>query len=166
MKKFINLLIIVLSAVITVSCLIRDTPSVEFSEESYIVPAAGGELIIPVHSTGVDDVTVKFSDRANWEVDENGDILAKTSPKVEVPLNNENWFEIGDIYYYKEPVAPGDSTINLLVEGGSIVVTTDPKDRSHQVIEVFAEAIQSKPEETVRTSWGVTVSDEKIVSVP
>ena len=35
----------------------------------------------------------------------------------------------------------------------------------HQVVEIFAEAIQSKPEEAVENSWKVTVTDRKITSV-
>ena len=38
-----------------------------------MIPAAGGEIIIPVTSTGVDNVTISFSDNANWETDSNGD---------------------------------------------------------------------------------------------
>lgn len=111
MKKFINLLIVALSAVIAVSCLIRDTPSVEFSEESYIVPAAGGELIIPVHSTGVDDVTVKFSDRANWEVDDNGDMIP-----------TEGWLKIVKI------VDRYNATRDLAAWTSGIAVTIEPNE--------------------------------------
>lgn len=40
-----------------------------------MIPAAGGELIIPVRSTGVDDVKIDYSDNANWEIAENGDMI-------------------------------------------------------------------------------------------
>ena len=37
---------------------IYDKPSVDFYEESMTVSAEGGDLIIPVNSTGVDNVTI------------------------------------------------------------------------------------------------------------
>ena len=36
----------------------------------------------------------------------------------------------------------------------------------HQVIEVFAEAIQSEPDNAVTNSWGVTLTDNIITAVP
>ncbi len=54
---------------------IEDKPFVEFREESMTVAAEGGEMVIPVTSTGVDDVTISFQHRDNWEVDsESGDL--------------------------------------------------------------------------------------------
>ena len=72
MKK---LLVLAVVAIAMVGCQIKDIPSVSFSEENYSVSSEGGELIIPVSSTGVDDViiTYRHSDDA-WEYDEsNGD---------------------------------------------------------------------------------------------
>ena len=72
MKK---LLVLAVAAIAMVGCLIKDIPSVSFSEESYTVSSEGGELIIPVNSTGVDDVhiTYRHGDDA-WEYDqETGD---------------------------------------------------------------------------------------------
>jgi hypothetical protein len=70
-----------------------------------------------------------------------------------------------DTYYYSYPVgaAPDGTTPNLLATGASIPMAVD-EDGNRQVIEVFAEAIQSKPRGTgvsdpnvVRDRWGVTV---------
>lgn len=69
-------------AVVGVSCentifptKIEDKPFVEFFEESMTVGAEGGEMVIPVTSTGVDNVNISFSYHDSWEVDdENGDL--------------------------------------------------------------------------------------------
>ena len=54
---------------------IEDKPFVEFFDESMAVEAEGGEVIIPVTSTGVDNVEIIFDYSARWEVDEeNGDL--------------------------------------------------------------------------------------------
>ena len=63
------------AAIAMVGCVIEDTPVVSFYEESYTVSSDGGELIIPVSSTGVDAVTISYrSSMDAWEVDpETGD---------------------------------------------------------------------------------------------
>lgn len=76
MKK---LLIMAIAAFAMIGCNkiedIKDTPSVSFPTESYTVSSKGGELIIPVYSTGVDGVTISYQRGLDaWEVDpETGD---------------------------------------------------------------------------------------------
>ena len=72
MKKF---LIMAVAAFAMVGCAIEDTPAISFYEESYTVSSEGGELIIPVNSTGIDAVTISYrSSMDAWEVDpETGD---------------------------------------------------------------------------------------------
>lgn len=71
MKKF---LILAVAAIALAGCN-RDVPSVSFYEESYTVSSKGGELIIPVSSTGVDAVDISYrSGMDAWEIDpETGD---------------------------------------------------------------------------------------------
>ena len=107
---------------------------------------------IAVKNTSTIDAYLRLRMVSYW-VDENGDILAKTSPKVEIPLDTNNWFVIDDIYYYKKTVEPDASTTDLLLDGQSILLKTDDKDGSRQVIEVFAEAIQSLPKNVVTEAW-------------
>ena len=72
MKKF---LVLAVAAIAMVGCVIEDTPAISFYEESYTVSSEGGELIIPVNSTGIDAVTISYrSSMDAWEVDpETGD---------------------------------------------------------------------------------------------
>lgn len=66
-------------------------------------------------------------------------------------LNNK-WFKGADgCYYYRDVVAVGDSTANLLAGGEKITLT------SGQVVEVLAEGIQATPETAVTSAWPVTV---------
>lgn len=65
---------------------------------------------------------------------------------------NDKWFDGGDgCYYYKDVVAVGDSTANLLANGEKITLTTG------QVVEVLAEGIQATPDTAVTSAWPVTV---------
>ena len=72
MKKF---LVMAVAALVMVGCAIDDTPVVSFYEDSYTVSSQGGELIIPVNSTGVDGVEITYrSSMDAWEIDpETGD---------------------------------------------------------------------------------------------
>ena len=56
------------------SCARWDIPVVSVDQEEYLVDSNGGEITIPVTSTGIDDVTIKlgYSDRWNTNPD-NGD---------------------------------------------------------------------------------------------
>ena len=89
------------------------------------------------------------------------------------------WFEYDGFYYHKAPVAPNDSnpdtyddmTMNLLTDDTSISlksyeVTTEDPDGGKQVIEVMAEAIQSKPNAAVEQAWKVTVDDNGNLAIP
>lgn len=74
-KKMKRLFIIALAAMGIASCAPKDVPMVEFSQERYTVSRDGGELIIPVSSTGVDNVTISYPNGDIWEIDPtNGDM--------------------------------------------------------------------------------------------
>jgi hypothetical protein len=104
-------------AVLGVSCentiipsKIEDKPFVEFFEESMTVGAEGGEVIIPVTSTGVDNVEIIFDYYDRWEADtENGDLTPK-----------EGWIKLVKVInYYEVPTRDlirWDSGICIYVE--------------------------------------------------
>ena len=92
-----------------IPCKIHDKPSVDFYEESMTVSAEGGDLIIPVNSTGVDNVTIALPTGDSWIIDENGDMTPADSWIKLVKVINE----------YDDPtraLAKWDSGISLNVE--------------------------------------------------
>ena len=108
MKKLFFIAITVMAA-FAVSCAPTDVPSVEFYDESMTVSADGGDVIIPVRSTGVDNVTIVLSNGDRWVIDENGDRTPKDS-----------WVKIVKVIeQYDDPtraLAEWDSGISLYVE--------------------------------------------------
>lgn len=57
-----------------VSCGRLDTPAISVAQEEYLVDSNGGEITIPVTSTGIDDVTIKLGYSDRWNTDPaNGD---------------------------------------------------------------------------------------------
>ena len=105
MKKF---LILAVATLAMVGCAIEDTPVVSFSQESYTVSSQGGELIIPVSSTGVDDVQITYQSGLDaWEIDpETGD---KTP---------SGWIKVVKVieHYDTRDLAQWDSGIVLQIE--------------------------------------------------
>ena len=82
--KFFKFLAIIAITLFTASgCVVKDIPSVSFSSEEFPVAQAGGDFIIPVSSTGVDNVLVHYHHNGNgWTVDENGDRIPNEWCKV------------------------------------------------------------------------------------
>ncbi|MBR4149697.1 MAG: BACON domain-containing protein, partial [Rikenellaceae bacterium] len=89
MKRLLALLLL-LSTITFTGCDIAD---VDFYERSYEVSAAGGEMIIPVNSTGIDGVRMSY-----------------------VGSNNKDWCQIVEVIYYYEmtrALAEWDSGIKI-----------------------------------------------------
>ena len=82
--KFFKFLAIIAITLFTASgCVVKDIPSVSFSSEEFPVAQAGGDFIIPVSSTGIDNVLVHYDHNGNgWTVDENGDRIPNEWCKV------------------------------------------------------------------------------------
>ena len=80
------------------------------------------------------------------------------------------WFEYGGFYYHKKPVVANDNidsntsdlTSNLIAADSKIELhgQYDDSDGGKQVVEVMAEAIQSKPVDAVEKAWGITVDSD------
>ena len=116
---------------------------------------------IAVRNTGTIDAYLRVRLVSYWE-DQEGNILSKPSEIPEITPAN-GWLKGPDnTYYYPAPVAPDGVTQNLLSEG----ITLEEEDGCRQVVEVFADAIQSKPVEAVTGSWGVTIDGDSITAAP
>lgn len=73
-----------------------------------------------------------------------------------VNYNITDWFEVGGIWYYRQPVAAGSTTSNLLTDMKKAADVTVP-DGYDLSVEIIAEAIQSQPRTTVTEAWKVNV---------
>ena len=112
---------------------------------------------ITVGNTG--NVTAYLRVRlVSYWVDASGNIMPKASPAVSFTLG-EGWQALknsADTYIYTSPVAPEAFTENLL--GSAITLESKTVDgvTYYQVVEVFADAIQSEPATAVTEAWGYT----------
>lgn len=118
---------------------------------------------IKVQNTGNIDAYLRVRFVSYW-VDADGNIVAKPSSMPEISVAT-GWLKgSNDTYYYQSVVTPNNSTGELL----SHPISLDKDENGYlQVVEVFAEAIQSKPQKAAIDRWGVTIdSNGNITAAP
>ena len=114
--------------------------------------------VLNVDDTDKEDVPCYIRVKLVSNIQDNDGNVLRAAPLGEISLGND-WIDGGDgCYYYKNVVAVGDSTSNLLAEGASIKLTEG------QVVEVLAEGIQAMPQKAVIDAWGVTVDSNGSIS--
>lgn len=115
MKRFFSILTLSLLALSFIGCNKSKNPTVSFHESSYLIPAAGGELIIPVKNSGIDDIIILYPDGSNWKIESNGDMT---------PIGG--WIKIDKVInkYSTRALVSWTSGISITVEPN-----TTPKER-------------------------------------
>ena len=113
----------VVAAMVATSCeriiggdYIKDEPKIAFEEDQIVVPAEGGEITIPVNSTGIDHAFI--TEDSNWVEDENGDLI---------PI--DDWIEI--VKVINEYDADKEATRALAMYESAIVVKVLPNDTGY-----------------------------------
>lgn len=97
----------------------------------------------------------------NWVDEDNNIVSGGTLPTV--TINASDWFEQDGIYYYTKPVAPQDSTTNLLNDP---IKQENAPVGCHLEVTVLAESIQAAPSEAVTDSWHVGVDNNGYLTQP
>ncbi|HJB92021.1 MAG TPA: hypothetical protein H9763_11235 [Candidatus Eisenbergiella merdigallinarum] len=95
-----------------------------------------------------------------YRVDGEGNHIGGTA---EIPgfTPGEGWVEYNGHYYYTLPVEPGESPADALIDSIELKKYNDA-DGGRQVIEVMAEAIQSRPAAAVGEAWGVSIAPDSV----
>ena len=125
------------------------------------VQNAGSKTGITVKNTGTIDAYIRLRFVSCW-IDDDGNIVAKASQMPDIFITDHWIAGSGNTYYCRQAVAPGAFTAELL--DAPIVLETS--DGYRQVVEVFADAIQSLPEKAAEDSWQVSIEDGEITSAP
>ena len=133
----------------------KDNEFVPANVSCKVVEAFDGveKTSIQVHNTGNIDAYLRVRLVSYW-VDADGNIVAKPSSMPEINMAT-GWIKgTNNTYYYTKPVSPAAQTGSLL---SSPIILEEDENGYMQVIEVFAEAIQSKPYNAVINSWKVSM---------
>lgn len=120
---------------------------------------------VVVVNTGDTAAYIRATYAINW-LDKDGNIVTSVPAGYgyELQLNNDgNWLEGPEpFYYYKEPVAPGQSTAGSLLTCKVIY----PENPEYTLsVEILATAIQSTPESAIKDAWGVTIANGVVTAV-
>ena len=168
MKKS-RILLIILIASLVVSLILCGTvlaymfKQTEYKNNEFIPATVSCKVVeefdgkqktsIKVQNTGNIDAYLRVRFVSYW-VDSDGNVVAKPSSMPEINMA-AGWLKgENNTYYYKTPVSPTNQTESLL---SSPITLEKDADGYMQVIDVFAEAIQSKPHNAVSDSWGVVI---------
>lgn len=122
---------------------------------------------VNVQNTGDIDAYIRVK-LISYRVNSDGDHIGG---KAEIPTftPGEGWIYDKGYYYYTKPVAPeampevdliGDDGITLKEYALDYTETSRDVDGGKQVIEVMAEAIQSKPMTAVKDAWGDAIASQ------
>lgn len=127
--------------------------------------STGVKSSVTVTNTGDISVYVRVKLVSYWKdaPGSGGNIVGKPST-VPAFTPADGWTQAGsDTYVYTKPIAADDSSPNLI--NGTLTLGTDEWINEagetitvYQVVDVFAEAIQSEPVSAVNTAWGVSLS--------
>ena len=158
------ILVVVMTIGGTVAFLMDSTESVV----NKFTPASSGITIeekvkenckteIAVKNTGDTGAYIRVSLVANY-YDENGNITGGAAVP-DFTLNSEKWFLGNDgYYYYKQPVAAGDVTDNLLASESKMQL----EDKMQ--VTVLAQSMQTTPTNAVTDAWSVVVGNDGTLS--
>lgn len=119
---------------------------------------ASAKSSITVENTGNIPAFIRLRFVSYW-VDAEGNVVGKASEMPVIPYDEATWFEQSGSYYCRSEIMPDAFTPELLQSGKTIVLRVDEQTGYRQVLEVFADAIQSKPQRAVTNSWKVNYSD-------
>lgn len=118
---------------------------------------------ITVKNTGNIDAYLRVRFVSYW-VNGEGNVVGKPSQMPAISVTDA-WIPGSEnTYYHKAAVAPEAFTQELLSQ--PIILADVSSEGYYQVVEVFADAIQSLPESAVESSWKVTVENELITTAP
>ena len=178
-RKNLIRIVIVLTVVLVLLCgttlalMFRQTSLVTNAFETAIVDCqvheqtdtgsvmASAKSSITVENTGNIPAYIRVRFVSYW-VDGEGHVVGKASEMPVISYDETTWFEQNGIYYCRTPIAVGGYTPELLQSGKTIVLRADAETRYRQVLEVFADAIQSEPPRAVTSSWEVDISGDNI----
>ena len=121
---------------------------------------------VAVTNTGNIPAYIRVALVCTWQ-DDDGNVVGEPASLDNLTIDwggegtelGNNWIQIGDYYYYTQPVAAGATTSNLIDKAE--VKTANGYRMNLQVI---ADSIQANPTSVVEEQWGVNVGSDGNIS--
>lgn len=141
-----------------------------------LVNIADSKENVQIENTGNTDAYIRVAVVVNW-MNENGTKVWATKPgnseySIDYNLREGGWFNGGDgFYYFSKAVSPTspDNLTEVLINSATLAngvtapIGTD-NTQYYLSIEIVASAIQATPTSIVSEQWGVTVSNDGLIS--
>lgn len=131
-----------------------------------IVPNDSIKTNVQIKNTGDTDAYIRVAVVVNW-ASKDGTKVWATKPVEGTDYTawtpGTGWIQIGDYYYYTQPVAPTKTT-GTLIENIEVLDTANIPDGYFLSVEIVASALQAKPASVVTSQWGVTVANDGTIS--
>lgn len=118
---------------------------------------------VSIKNTGDTEAYIRATILVNWIDDSENISAAKPVLGVDYSLSfavNSDWLKIGEYYYYKSPVAVGQSTSILIDECKQLI----ENNGYYLSVEILSEAIQSTPSTVVADSWKITLDNNGTIT--
>ena len=116
MKAIKYFLMLAVASVALASCAPEDCPEILFDLQQLNVDAEGGDYIIKVTSTGIDDVLIRFD---NLAYDENGNLKP-----------GEEWITLNEVIYNYDENATRD--LPLFISGIDISIAPNATNKTRK----------------------------------
>lgn len=112
---------------------------------------------VKIKNTGDTDAYIRAAIIVNWKKAD-GTVWAQAPADEDYTMTiGSDWTKVGDFYYYKSSVIPGDTTTNLIVSATQ--VNSAPEEGYYLSIEIVASAIQSSLADTAQGAWEAAKSN-------
>jgi|GEM_PF-3793169 len=116
---------------------------------------------IAVENTGLMAIYVRFAIAINW-VDTSGKIIYPENIDENQLLLGSDWIKgVDGYYYYKYPIAPNDTTSNII---DVYTIGNNKEDLLPEMVFALS-AIQSNPVLAVEEAWGITVGNDNTLQI-
>lgn len=116
MKAIKYFLILAVTSVALASCAVEDCPEISFDLQQLNVSAEGGDYVVKVTSTGVDDVLIHYN---NLEYSEDGNLYP-----------GEEWITLNEVIYNYDENTTRD--LPLYISGVDITVAPNTTGKTRK----------------------------------
>lgn len=112
---------------------------------------------VTIQNTGDTDAYIRAAIIVNWKKAD-GTVWAQAPADEDYTMTiGSDWTKVGDFYYYKSSVIPGDTTTNLIVSATQ--ENSAPEEGYYLSIEIVASAIQPSLANTAQGAWEAAKSN-------
>lgn len=119
---------------------------------------------VVVKNEGNIDIYVRVALKPAWVIVDGDDVEYSGYAVDDIVFTTPAaWIKIGQYYYYRDALAPGDTTSALVGSVGLEAPTNRPDAHVKYRVDVISSSMQAVPEHAVSDAWNIEIVDGRIV---